>query len=158
VEMRISKKAESLSVFRIVRGNSGLTLIEVIVLMTILVIMIAVGYFIYHQSITKARLIMAENTLKSARENLENYYKLNKKYPDTINFTNCTDEDGDVVFYSSFCKQMKSNLYSIEHYTRDNKTGYELLALARDTDKTLLSLTAEGVNIVIVKQEKKNEF
>mgnify|MGYP001171415162 CR=1 FL=1 len=156
--MRISNKDESLSIFRIIRGNAGITFIEVVVLMTILVIMIAVGYFIYHQSITKARVILAENTLKSARENLQDYYKLNKKYPDTINFTNCTDEDGDVVFYSSFCKQLKNNLYSIEHYTRDNKKGFELLALARDTDKTLLSLTAEGVNVVIVKKEKKSEF
>jgi Tfp pilus assembly protein PilE len=156
--MRISKRDDSISIFRIMRGNSGLSLIEITVLMTILIILIAIGYYMYQYSITKAKIVMAENTLKSAGENLDNYYKINKKYPDNIDFTNCTDEDGDVVFYSSFCKQLKKNLYSIEHYSRDIKTGYELLALAKDTDKTLFSLTAEGVNLVVVKQEKKNEF
>ncbi len=143
---------------RIISSNSGISFIEVMVLMTILILLIAIGYFIYHHSITKAKIFMAENTLKHAKEDLQVYYKINKKYPETIYFSNCTDEDGDVVFYSSFCRQLKTNLYSIEHYTRDSKTGYELLALAKDTDKTLFSLTAEGVNIVVVSKEKKHEF
>lgn len=156
--MRKGKKRNAISMRRIISNNSGISFIEVMVLMTILILLIAIGYFIYHHSITKAKIIMAENTLKHAKEDLQVYYKINKKYPDTINFSNCTDEDGDVVFYSSFCRQLKTNLYSIEHYTRDSKTGFELLALAKDTDKTLFSLTAEGVNIVVVAKEKKHEF
>lgn len=151
-------KAYSTSIRRVLRGNSGISLVEIVVLLVCLSILIAIGYYVYHHSVTKAKVVMAENTLKNFKENLDEYHKLYKKYPDSIDFTNCTDQDGDLVFYPTFCKQMKNNLYSIESYSRDRLTGYSLIARASDIENTLFEVTVEGVNIIPVKQEKKNEF
>jgi type II secretory pathway pseudopilin PulG len=156
--MRKSEKACSTSILRVLRGNSGISLLEVTALLAFLSILIALGYYVYHHSVTKAKIVVAENTLKTLKENLDEYRRLYKKYPDGIDFNTCTDQDGDLVFYPTFCKQLKTNLYSIESYTRDRLTGFSLMARANDTENTLFETTAEGVNLVIVKQEKKNEF
>jgi Tfp pilus assembly protein PilE len=153
--MQKSKNAYSSSMLRVLRRNSGISLLEVTILLVCLSILVAIGYYIYYHSVTKAKIVVAENTLKNVKENMDEYYKLYKNYPESIDFTNCTDQDGDRVFYPTFCKQLKSNLYSIENYTRDRLTGYSLMVRAKDVDNTVFEVTVEGINTVIIKQEKK---
>lgn len=126
-----------------------------VILLVCLLILIAIGYYIYHHSVTRAKIVIAESTLKNVKENLDEYHKLFKKYPESIDFKTCKDQDGDRVLYPTICNQMKSNIYSIENYSRDRLAGYSLIVRASDIKHTLFEVTPEGVNLVEIKQDEK---
>lgn len=125
-------------------GNtSGFTLIELLVAMMLMGILIAIAYSVYSNYLNKARIAIAESTLDHARDNLELYNIDNGKYPESVNFINCVDENGHAVFTTAFCDQMAKDLIP-ESYALDNGI-YTLKARARDTNKTLITLTRNKI-------------
>jgi prepilin-type N-terminal cleavage/methylation domain-containing protein len=131
---------------RIMQGRSGFTLIELIVAMILLSILILIAFNVYTKYITKAKITVAENTLSHVRDNLNLYNIDNGKYPDSINFTDCVDENSHVVFSRAFCNQLSEDLYSIENYsyTPDDKK-YSLTARAKDSKHTLITVTPDKI-------------
>jgi prepilin-type N-terminal cleavage/methylation domain-containing protein len=125
---------------RRIRGCSGFTIIELIIVLTILAVLITIAtatYFIY---INKAKLTVSISTLDFVSKSLESYHLDYNKYPESIDFTSCVDEQGHTVFFSDFCDQMKKDLYSIESYSISGR-NYILTAKARDDKYTLLTLS-----------------
>lgn len=141
--MRRRIKKNPISVIRIIRGCSGFTLNELIVILMVICILIAIASFIYGNYISKARLTVAISTLSYAQKSLTSYNLDNNKYPDSIDFTSCVDEQGRTVFPSNLCDQMKDDL-SAKNYVNSAPT-YILTARANDKNQTLLTMT--GYNI-----------
>jgi prepilin-type N-terminal cleavage/methylation domain-containing protein len=131
---------------RIIERNSGLTLVELSFALIILAVICAIGIYVYIGYIDKAKITVAEDTLLLARDNL-NIYNMDKgKYPDSISFDTCVDENSRAVFSSSFCKQLKEDLSSIDSYTYNTEQStYTLIARAKNVKRTPLTLTPTKV-------------
>lgn len=127
----------------IIRKTSGFTIIELLVVMLLLAILAAIAYSIYSNYLNKAKIAIAESMLDHARDNLELYNVDNGKYPESINFTNCADENGGAVFTRAFCDQFAKDLTPVS-YVLDNGT-YVLKARAKDNNKTLITLTKDRI-------------
>ncbi len=129
-----------------IKQRSGFTVIELLVAMIILAVLISLAYLIYANYINKAKITIAENVLVNARDNLNLYNLDNNKYPDSINFDNCVDENSRAVFSESFCNQLRNDLSSIDNYSyniEDKK--YTLTARAKDSKHTLITLTPDKI-------------
>ena len=142
--MRRRLKDKSISGMRIIRGRSGFTMIELVIVMLILAVLIAIATSVYFNYIDKARLTVAVSTIDNISKSLESYHLDNNKYPESINFTSCVDEQGRIVFLSGLCDQMKTELYSIESYSVSG-TNYVLTARANDKIHSLLTLTGDKI-------------
>lgn len=127
----------------IIRNTPGFTIIELLVAMLLLAILAAIAYSIYSNYLNKAKIAIAESMLDHSRDNLELYNVDNGKYPESINFTNCADENGGAVFTRAFCDQLAKDL-TPESYVLDNRI-YVLKARAKDNNKTLITLTKDKI-------------
>jgi type II secretory pathway pseudopilin PulG len=140
----ITKK--SISVERIVRGSSGFTSLEVALSLIILLILIAFASHIYMNYIGKAKATIAESVLNDAGKRLDEYQVDHGAYPANIDFIKCVDGQGQKVFFSHLCSQMKDEFYSVESYSPSD-TGYTLIVRAKDKKHTLITLTDGEVTI-----------
>lgn len=143
--MRKSIQENPISVVRIIRGRSGLTLIELIVVMIILTTLITIAFSIYNNFINKAKITVAQSVLTNVQKNIEVYNMDKGSYPASIDFTNCIDDQGRTVLDPTLCDQLKKDLFS-NNYTV-NGTSYELKAQAKDAKNTLLTLTPNNITI-----------
>lgn len=129
---------------RIIKKTSGFTIIELLVAMLLLGILAAISYSIYSNYLNKAKIAIAESMLDHARDNLELYAVDNGRYPGSINFTNCADENGDAVFTKAFCDQLAKDTTPVS-YVLDNGV-YVLKARAKDNNQTLITLTRNKIS------------
>lgn len=144
--MRRRLKNKSISGMRIVRGFSGLTITELAIALVVLAVLITIGIHIYTNYISKARVIVANSVLDNAGKTLLSYQMDKGKYPASIDFTNCVDDQGHMVFPPVLCDQMKEEFYSIKSYSLSD-TSYVLAVQARDNKHTLLTLTEGKITI-----------
>jgi Tfp pilus assembly protein PilE len=112
----------------------------------ILAVLITIATFIYLNYIGTAKVTVANSVLDNAGKTLLNYEMDKGRYPASIDFTNCTDDQGSMVFPPSLCDQMKEELYSVESYSLSD-TNYVLTVRARDNKHTLLTLTKGKITI-----------
>jgi len=138
--MRRSLKDKSISGMRIVQRCSGFTILELVVVLIIMAVLMTIATSIYFNYINKAKFTVSISILDTVSKTLESYYLDNNKYPESIDFTSCVDENGHMVFLSGFCNQIKEDLYSVESYSISG-TSYVLTARAGDNKHTLLTLT-----------------
>jgi Tfp pilus assembly protein PilE len=121
-------------------------MIELMVVIGIMTILAAIALFIYNDSISKARVTVANSVLDNARKALLNYQMDKGRYPASIDFTSCVDDQWRMVLPPGLCDQMKEELYSIESYSLSD-TSYVLTVRARDNKHTLLTLTEGKITI-----------
>ncbi|MGA2782499.1 MAG: prepilin-type N-terminal cleavage/methylation domain-containing protein [Smithella sp.] len=144
--MRRSLNKKSMSGARITRGCSGFTMIELVIAIAIVGILAGIAFYIYTNYISKAQVTVAVSTLDNVKKTLMTFNLDNGKYPASINFSGCVDEQGRTVFPSILCDQIKEDLYSIENYS-SSSTGYVLTSRAKDNKHTLLTLTESNITI-----------
>lgn len=132
------------SPFRIIKRHSGFTLIELTVALILLGVLILIAISVYTNQLNKAKVTVAESALHNARENLTLYNIDNSKYPDSVDFTDCIDERGKVVFSAGCCEQLNKDLSAIEYQAQPN--GYIITARAKDNRQTLLTLTPANIS------------
>jgi Tfp pilus assembly protein PilE len=119
-------------------------MIELITAIAIIGILAGIAFYIYTSYISKAEVTVAVSTLDNVKKTLMTFNLDNGKYPVSINFSGCLDEQGHTVFPSMLCDQIKEDFYSIESYSSSD-TGYVLTARAKDTKHTLLTLTESNI-------------
>jgi hypothetical protein len=87
--------------------------------------------------------------LNTVRTEMETYLMDMKKYPDSINFNNFTDQDNYQILHAITYEDVKNKIYSVETSTYtpppSNQDSYTLGARAIDSNHTLLTLTNKGV-------------
>ena len=128
------------------RDDSGITLIELLVALIVLVILASIGFSVYINYVNKARVTLAVSLLENARKNLSSYNLEKGQYPASINFSNCSDENGNIVFESTFCDRFKEDIASVENYSGGNQS-YVLSVRATDPKKTLVTLENDKISI-----------
>jgi prepilin-type N-terminal cleavage/methylation domain-containing protein len=144
--MRRKTEGKVTYLIRIIQRRSGFTLIELIIAMVVLLILALIAFNVYTQYISKAKITVAESTLAHVRDNLNLYNIDNGKYPDSINFTDCVDENSRMVFSRAFCNQLSEDLYSIENYSyNSDDKKYSLTARAKDNKHTLITVTSDKI-------------
>jgi type IV pilus assembly protein PilE len=131
---------------RTIQECSGFTIIELFVVLAILAVLMTIATATYFNYVNKAKLTVSISTLDFAGKSLETYHLDYNKYPQSIDFTSCVDDQGHTVFLSDFCDQMKKDLYSIESYSISG-INYILTAKARDDKNTLLTLADGKITI-----------
>jgi prepilin-type N-terminal cleavage/methylation domain-containing protein len=138
-------RGKTLHLIRIIKENSGFTLIEVLVALVLLTILSLIALSIYLNYVNKAKVTVAEHAVINVRNNLNLYNIDNAKFPDIINFSDCVDENSKEVFSKGFCDQLKNDLYSISYsYNAENKQ-YIITARAKDNKLTIMTLTPDKI-------------
>jgi prepilin-type N-terminal cleavage/methylation domain-containing protein len=138
--MHIRIKNNHSFLFKITRGHLGFTLIELLFAILILAVLVMLAFPLYSSYIQKAKMTIGVAALDRIQKSLESYHLDNNKYPDSINFSTCMDDQGHSVFPSDFCDQLKQDIFSFDSYTIDSG-GYTLKAQAIDNKHTKLILT-----------------
>jgi len=144
--MQTKVKRKTIYLNQIIKNHSGFTLLELLVAMILLTILILIGFSLYLNFINKAKVTLAENVLRQARDNLNLYHIDNNKFPYSINFSsNCVDESSLPAFSQGFCDQLKQDLYATNYSYTAATQKYILTGRAQDTKHTLITVTPETI-------------
>lgn len=143
--MRRTAKINLKSRANILSRPSGFTLVELIVALIGLGIILLIAIPTYIRYVDKARLALAVHLTDSTRDNLVAYHIDRGKFPDSIDFDDCLDEEGRSVFSPSVCDNFKNDISSVE-YTFDG-SSYILSVRANDKNKTLITLQDNKISI-----------
>ncbi|PKN50881.1 MAG: hypothetical protein CVU55_14870 [Deltaproteobacteria bacterium HGW-Deltaproteobacteria-13] len=143
--MRKSKKGNPVSVTGIICRCSGFTLIELTIALVVMGIIVTLAFSFYKDSISKAKITVAQSVLVNVKKTLAIYNMDKGNYPASIDFTSCLDEKDHPVFGPELCAQLKEDVLT-ENYS-GNASSFELKARAKDTQKTLITLTQDNITI-----------
>lgn len=142
--MQKKVKRKTFFFIRILKKHSGFTIIELLVAMILLTILILIGFSLYLNFINKAKVTLAENVLRQARDHLSLYHMDNNKFPYSINFSsNCVDESSLPAFSQGFCDQLKEDLYSTNYSYTAATQKYILTGRTKDNKHTVITVTPE---------------
>lgn len=132
-----------------VSNKRGFTLIEVLVILAIIAMLAALAIISFNSIVDRAKRTSSISMLNTVRTDMEAYLMDKKKYPDSINFANFTDQDNNQILHVLAYEAVQSKVYSIETSTYTpplpNQDSYTLGARAIDSNHTLLTLTNKGV-------------
>ncbi len=126
------------------RDFSGITILQLVIALIILAVLITIATKIYISYISMAEVTVARGVIDDAGKTLFDYQMANGSYPASIDFTGCTDEEGQKVFPSNLCDRMRKELYSIEDYSTTG-SNYVLKVRAKDSKHTLLTLSENKI-------------
>lgn len=143
--MRRRTSGKTLKLVLITKGRSGFTIIELLVALILLTILILIAISIYLNYVNKAKVTVAEHALTTVRDNLNLYNIDYVKFPDSINFADCVDENGKMVFPKGLCNQLKEDLHSIDYSYNPDSRQYVLTARAKDNKLTIIKVTPDKI-------------
>jgi Tfp pilus assembly major pilin PilA len=144
--MRSFFKCKSFFSHRIIRKRSGFTIVELVTIVVLITVLATLSIFFYYNHLNKAKIIIAQSTIDNVRKTLEVFNMDRGNYPVSIDFNNCVDEQGRSVFDPSLCDQVKSDIFSVESYSRDG-LNYILKVRAKDTEHTLITIEDNKISI-----------
>jgi len=126
-------------------GSKGFTIVELLVVTGIMAVLIVIAVPLYMSFVDKARIIQAASALDTARKDFEVYFNEKSSYPLTVNFTNFTDQNGDVILNAITLADLKKKLYSWEGYFITGNI-FTLRARAKDSNHTLITVTPQDID------------
>ena len=122
----------------------GFTLIELLLVVAILGILASIAMASYHQYLDKAKRTVSISALENMRKLIEGYAIDHGGFPETIDFSTCTDQNSVQVLPPSICNQMHNDLFSIDSYTLSGGT-YTVMSKAIDSNHTVLKLSGDTI-------------
>jgi prepilin-type N-terminal cleavage/methylation domain-containing protein len=126
--------------------HRGFTLIELIIVLAIIGVISAIAIPAYFNYLDRARITVSLSLLDALRKDLEVYQDAYHQYPESINFTDFTDQNGNSVLFSLKLNTMQAKMYSWVLYSQLSSGGtYTLKAKAIDSNHTILTLTPQGI-------------
>ena len=130
-----------------VSNKRGFTLIEVLLILIIIATLAALAIISFGSIVDRAKRTSSISMLNTVRTEMEAYLMDKKKYPDSINFPNFTDQDYIPILHVIAYEDVQTKIYSFISYTppQSNQDSYTLTARAIDSNHTLLTLTNKGV-------------
>jgi len=127
--------------------NRGFTLIELMIVVAVIGILASISIGSYFQYVDKAKRTVSISALETMRKLLEGYAIDHGGYPESIDFTTCTDQNAAPVIPPLICNQMKTDLFSIDSYVLSNGT-YIIMSKAIDRSHTQMKLTGDSIVII----------
>lgn len=124
--------------------NSGFTLIEILIAITIIAILTAIAYPVYTKSIDRAKITKGISTLETIRKVLEDYHINYADYPPALDIATGQDGTGRIVLNPALLSEFNSNISSFESYIRAGD-DFTLTARAIDSKHSLLVLKPGSV-------------
>jgi prepilin-type N-terminal cleavage/methylation domain-containing protein len=125
--------------------NSGFTLIELMVTVTIVGILASISIYFYKNYLDQARLTISINAVNDLKKVLYVYSTEHTEYPTSINLVNFTDQDGNAIAEPAVVNQIKANLFSIDSYVFVTP-AYTITAKALDSKHTVITATPENIS------------
>lgn len=120
--------------------EKGFTLLELLIVLAVLGVLAAIATMGFFHYVDKARLTLSVAALRNARTMLLAYHVDHQAYPASLDFTDCTDQDGETVFKVFACDTIKSDITAFESYA-GTPDGFVLKAKAKDSEQTLVTIT-----------------
>ena len=132
---------------RLMLNNRGFTLIELMIVVTIIGILATISIGSYFQYVDKAQRTVSVSALENMRKLIEGYAIDHGSYPLSIDFTTCVDQNSVPVIPPLVCSQMKMDLFAIDSYTFAADT-YTVMAKAIDRNHRQLKMTGDSIVIM----------
>ena len=136
------------------KHNRGFTLIELMIVVTIIGILASISIGSYFQYVDKAQRTVSVSALENMRKLIEGYAIDHSGYPLSIDFIGpapknftCTDQNGVAVMPVVMCDVMKKDLFTIDSYTQSGGT-YIIMSKAIDRNHTIMKLTGDSIVII----------
>jgi prepilin-type N-terminal cleavage/methylation domain-containing protein len=127
------------------RGR-GFTLIELVIVVAIIGVLAAIAVPTYYSYIDRAKMTVSISIMDALRKDMEAYYNQYQSYPDTVDFTNFTDQNGNSILLSLDEPVLRKKMFSWDSYVYvASDLTYTITAKAIDSDHTVLTLTREGI-------------
>ena len=116
--------------------------LELIVFLLIIGVLTSMGATVFTEYVDKARLTLSVAAMENAQKSLLSYQKRNRAYPRSLDFGDCSDEDGHLVLN---CDKVMGDIESIESYVGTEET-FILKAKAKDSEQTLITVTESTIS------------
>jgi prepilin-type N-terminal cleavage/methylation domain-containing protein len=128
------------------KSGRGFTLIELVIVIAIIGVLAGIAIPTYYSYIDKARVTVSLSIMDALRKDMEAYYNQYQAYPDTVDFTNFTDQNGNSILLSLDASGLKKKVFSWDSYVYvATDLTYTITAKAIDSNHTVLTLTREGI-------------
>lgn len=129
--------------------NKGLSLIEMIIILAIVMVMVVAGFFVIGPHLRKGRDARRKSDLEKIKVAMEEYYNDNDQYPDTSIFENCGSDDFAPYLSPIPCDPETGRPYVIQVGISSGKIFwyklYTLLENENDPDSASLGLSGGTV-------------
>jgi prepilin-type N-terminal cleavage/methylation domain-containing protein len=122
----------------------GFTLIELVVVVSIVGVIAAIAIPTYFGYIDTARITVSISVLDTLRKDMEAYNDQYHGYPVTVDFTNFTDQNGNSILFTLTVNILQTKMFSWDSYAAGGGT-YTITAKAMDSKHTVFTLTPEGI-------------
>lgn len=110
----------------------GFTLVEIIVVITVIVILASLTYFAYGDWRTDTQRTKVENELRQAFAELKNHQNFNSGYPDTAGFSALYTPSGDTTL--NYSKRVDGSFCMNAEPSAGNKEGARMHIDSRSGD------------------------
>jgi len=126
-------------------NNKGFTLIELLIVTAIVGILAAVALPAYLHFVDRAKVISAVTAMESVVVQMEAYANDHGKYPEDIDFTDFSDQDGRPILGASNWQGVKNKIFSWDNYST-NPGSYALTVSAMDRGHATITATPNSIN------------
>jgi prepilin-type N-terminal cleavage/methylation domain-containing protein len=127
------------------KKTGGFTLIELIMVAIIIGVLAGIAIPTYFYYLNSARLSVSIALLKTMGTEIEAYNLQNGKYPDSIDYTDFTDQNGNSILIALDLNAVQTKVFSWDPPYLASAASYTIQAKAIDNDHTILVLTPAGV-------------
>ena len=130
-----------------VRGDKGFTIVEISVVVVIIAILAAIMVPTYLNYVDKAKLTLSVTSLSTLKKDLESYAIDHSGYPNRIDFSNFTDQNGVPVIDAARLEELHAHVYSFDSYSSSvSNSSYTLKARAMDSNHTPITVTNTAIS------------
>lgn len=116
--------------------------LEPLVILLVLVAITVMGATGFYQYLDKARLTLSVAAMNKAQETLKHYKAMHRSFPESLEFSNCSDQDHFVILS---CDEVKADISSFVSYVGTANT-FVLKARARDSRGTFITVTESAIS------------
>lgn len=126
--------------------SQGFTLVELLVVVGVIGILATIAISLYTKSLDRARLTVAIDSMNSLRKVINIYTNDHPTYPQTLDLTNFTDQNGEAIIEAAMLSSLRKNIKSFDSYVYDPAGSFTLTVTASDSLNTVITVKPDKVS------------